>query len=833
VAGNCRSTIDCAASGLVCDTSTLTCAACASDAACVQGYGAGHLCVSGTCIAGNCRATGDCGNGQLCDVSAHSCAACSDDAACVSGYGAGHLCQNGACISGQCRTAQNCSGGQLCDANNFSCGACTGDAQCVSAYGANHLCVSGACVSGQCHATSDCGGGLVCNTGTLSCVACGSDAQCVSDYGPQHLCVSGQCIPGQCRVSSDCTGGQLCDAAAHTCGACGSDAACKGDTAYGSTTICLAGACGSGDCHDTSNDCLGGQLCGVSSPHTCGACASDGQCATDARYGSGNICFQGSCQPGNCHSNSADCTGPQQGLICGAGTPNNCGTCSSDGQCRVDPFYGPSTICHTTAGLPASGTCVSAACSTNSTTCGANGADFCCGNLCVAGNCCNDTDCVNNGNFGHGFACVAHSCTQCASATGNKYYVDPVNGNDQTATGSGLSGSNPTPSCSFKTITRAVQVIGNFAAPNTKVIVVGTSGQVTGLSPTDALPITLPPNVLISTQGGPITVTLPAAANQANPSSISGFILSSAGSGIAGDASALLTLDGNGNTSGIGISVTAGAGNAVSLSNVTVQNTRGHAISVTSGTLNVGAGVVAKNAGVVGVVRDGLLISGGVVNIAVPAGQGQTLFTGNTAHGIEVSGLGSVNVTGVPGAPVPSAQGTVVVSFNTTAGLRILQTPGAAGRVTSSIDGLVSWANTNYGARIFGGVKVKVRRSIFLANGIDGILVSNNGATAAGNDLSAIDLGTAGDFGHNYLEVPLGSLGVNTTAGLCVGMSANQGALTLQAAGNLMVTTGSATQVDCSTTAATVTRGTCSGRNSVGVAAAAGTAVSVVLSMCM
>ena len=273
----------------------------------------------------------------------------------------------------------------------------------------------------------------------------------------------------------------------------------------------------------------------------------------------------------------------------------------------------------------------------------------------------------------------------------------------------------------------------------------------------------------------------------------------------------------------------------MTLSNVAIQNTGGHAINVTSGILNIGAGVVVTGAGVVGATRDGLLVSGGVANIAVPGGQAQTSFNNNTLHGIEVSALGSVNVTGVVGAPIPSNNGTVIVYNNTTAGLRINQTVGAANLQTNAITGLVAWANGNYGARVFGGSKVKIRSSVFGTNGADGILVSNGSGTAAGNDLTAINLGVTGDPGLNYLQTPLGALGTNLTAGLCVGMSAGMGALTLNAAGNFLVSTATpAVIVNCSSTAATVTKAaTCTAHNSIGgMTAAGGTTVTVVLSMC-
>ena len=154
----------------------------------------------------------------------------------------------------------------------------------------------------------------------------------------------------------------------------------------------------------------------------------------------------------------------------------------------------------------------------------------------------------------------------------------------------------------------------------------------------------------------------------------------------------------------------------------------------------------------------------------------------------------------------------------------------------NTISGLVAWANQNYGARLFGGSKVKVRGSVFGSNAIDGILVSNGSTSAAGNDLTNVDLGTNGDPGLNWLQTPLGSAGTNLTAGLCVGMTPGMGALTLNARGNQFATT-SVTQADCSMASPpvpTITKaGTCQNHNSIGGStAAAGTTVTIDVANC-
>jgi len=70
----------------------------------------------------------------------------------------------------------------------------------------------------------------------------------------------------------------------------------------------------------------------------------------------------------------------------------------------------------------------------------------------------------------------------------------------------------------------------------------------------------------------------------------------------------------------------------VSLANLTIQNTGDDGITITEGTLNIGAGVVVKGAACrpKRVSRSGLHISAGTVKIAVPTGQAQTSFNSNT-----------------------------------------------------------------------------------------------------------------------------------------------------------------------------------------------------------
>jgi hypothetical protein len=812
VAGNCRQTSDCGG-GRICDTATLTCVACPDDATCMANYPGQQLCLNGSCVTGNCRVAADCTPGQVCDVATHACGACTTDQSCISAYGAGQLCIGGSCIVGQCRTSPECSGG-ICDTSAHSCGACTLDSECVTGYGNNHLCIGGACVSGTCHVTADCGGGEICDGSTHTCGACSSDNACLTAYGPQHVCVANVCVSGNCHTSNDCTsGGQLCDQPTHSCKVCASDTACQSDSTYGVTTVCVAGNCVSGDCHGSSSDCPTGQLCGISHPDTCGPCASDAQCTADSSYGAGNICYQGICQVGDCHGTSSDCKAANAGRICGAVTTNDCGPCSGDAQCQADPVYGSATICETKTGQATTGTCVSNSCS-SSGACFANSADFCCNDICTAGNCCLDADCAGNPSFGSTFRCVNNSCTGCTAATGNIYFVDPINGDDGTATGSGVAAGVATPTCSFKTVTHALSVASTVGAAGTKIVVVGVSGMTTFLGG-ETLPIVVPANVAISTKDGPIRLNLPAGSD----SSFGGFRLVGDQSVIAPDPSAPITIDGSSNSSGIGIAVSPGAGKTTAISYVTVQNSGGNGIAVTNGTLNIGQGVTVTNAGSASKRHDGLNIAGGTVNIAVPAGQTTTSFTNNTEHGIYVTGAAVLNITGVPVLP-PNGQGTVVVSDNAFDGLEIFEAAGAA--PISTVNGLVAWHNTKQGIQLFGGERIKLRNSVVLKNALSGILV----ASSAANDLATIDLGAAGDPGRNLLQAAAGSN--PNQSGLCISVSAVEGTLTLPAEGNVF-----AGPTDCaSSTTAIVRSSSCTGGVDLGIIAASGTAVTVDLASC-
>ena len=167
----------------------------------------------------------------------------------------------------------------------------------------------------------------------------------------------------------------------------------------------------------------------------------------------------------------------------------------------------------------------------------------------------------------------------------------------------------------------------------TQIIVVGQSGQSVSLDAGETLPIIVPTNVTIATQNGPIRVNLPASSDP-NLGNVAGFQLGGDQAAIAPDPAAPITIDGGRRPPASASASSPGAGKSASLSYVIVQNTGGHGIAVSSGTLAIGQGVTVTGAGTAVKRRDGLNIGGGLVNIMVNSGQAPTAFNNNTQDGI-------------------------------------------------------------------------------------------------------------------------------------------------------------------------------------------------------
>jgi hypothetical protein len=813
-----------------------TCKACSGatdDSRCSAMYGVGTICAGGECVAGTCHDSSVCTGSKVCDGT-HTCRNCASDLQCQNDavYGKGTICLSGGqCTAGTCHTSTDCQGQKLCDGTVHTCSNCTTDSQCQAdaVYGSKSICVSSQCVAGTCATSTDCkSAGRLCASTTKICTACTTDTQCRNDsaYGTGSICVEGQCVSGTCTNSSQCPAGRVCSATSHACVACGNDNQCKNDTSYGQHTICLSGACTTGDCHDISSDCSAGRICGSTVPHACGDCSTDAQCRQDARYQSGYICVGNLCVQGDCHDSSTDCTSSKAGLVCGADAPHTCGTCNDDDQCKNDTKYGANTICNKATGSASLGQCVSNACSNTGHACSANASDVCCASKCIPGNCCTDTDCHTNTSFGDSYFCRQNTCTRCDNVTGNSYLVDPINGDDATATGSGTAAGTATAGCSFRTVTRALQVIGNSVASATTITIVGrTTGSTSlyttpGTGETDApetLPIQVPANVTLTSKTGPIRLVL--------GNNKVGFNLLGDKANLQPVASAALTIDGSSHVSASAIIVTAGSGTA-NIRNVTISNTGDDGIQVTSGTAQIGTGVHVTGAGTPSSRRSGLLVSGGTANIEVAASEPATSFESNTQSGIAVTGAGVLNITG---AAVTGGGRTVVCQNNVNGNVDFAQTPVTA-TPTSTIDGLYSWASTSGdGLHVLAGSKLKVRNSVFQANGGNGIRIASAGASAAANSLANIDLGMSGssNFGRNVLQTQAGS-DPNVGAGLCIDLATDAGAQSLSALGNLFAGR------DCTTSSpgAITASASCTGATDLGVVPRTGTTVTVNTNNC-
>jgi hypothetical protein len=465
---------------------------------------------------------------------------------------------------------------------------------------------------------------------------------------------------------------------------------------------------------------------------------------------------------------------------------HTCGACTGDTQCANDATYGTAKpICETTTGATKIGQCVAnpattgSLCTvstvvTNNVTCPVNSADFCCGGKCLAGNCCVDADCSS---LGANFNCLQNTCTQCNSVVGYAYFVDPINGDDTGATGSNMSGTSATPGCSFRTLTKAIDVITHSGAvpahSGTTITIVGQSATSTtslytvaaGGITAEILPITVPANVIIKTNIGPVMLTVPA--------NKTGFSLVGDNAGIVATSAAALTIDGASHTGSIGVEVVAGASDTASLSYVKVINTKGDGIQVTSGTATLGAGITVTDAGANGInisggtatinsglsvigagtnginisggtanigagvsvttsIDNGLNISGGTATITVTTNQTSTAFDSNGQYGIAVSGTGVLNIAGA----IPATGNAVrTVSAKNNTGSNVYFHSTAAG---SAVKYFYSYSSGEDGMKIVGGSKIQVRNSVFRSNHGDGIHIVS-GTTSV---LTDIDLGT-------------------------------------------------------------------------------------------
>jgi hypothetical protein len=601
--------------------------------------------------------------------------------------------------------------------------------------------------------------GLVAANAMLACGGSDSTAVAPGDGGADTATTSpppppppppppddggGDAADAGCVDDTACTTSQgtlgLCKSG--VCSACSDpadDTACK--TAYGATVdggalLCNKGVCAPGDCR-VNSDCAGAKICGLNVANTCAGCAGNNDCSNS--YGAGYIC---NTTTGGCVTSASVCTNPDAGACTGI----------------------PGDVCCVPAGGDAG--------------------------ACVVGTCCSDTQC----NTGAGEKCLGNKCTGCDAPT-DTYVVDPANGDDTTGSGSGLQGSVATASCAFKTITRAVQAIGNGkVAPVTILIKTGT----TTFGALETFPITVPPFVTVKSQdtANPATIQVPAGKR--------GFVLPATSSGLS-----YLVIDGQAKTATDGVvALTGSSSTTTKLDHLTVKDFQNDGIRVANsagltsgGGLAVGPGVVATGNGGAGLdVRDN--------GVAVVTGTdgAKTHFDSNQ-QGIHVTNAGQLTLTGAPGA-TPLTTATVTTNANLGVGLVIDQTPSATATAPplNAITGLTAWnTTTGAGVRLHAGSNVKLRSSTALGNATAGVHIFSFASVPVTNDVSHLDLGVAGDYGLNVLQAPssadAGAPPANTGAGICLQVTANAGQI-LSALGNTLVSFAKpVTAVDCSSAA--------------------------------
>ncbi len=579
----------------------------------------------------------------------------------------------------------------------------------------------------------------------------------------------------------------------HVCAACAATAAgntaCS--TAYGNGAgfVCASGQCVAGDCN-VAADCPGGQICGLDTPHRCGDCASNADCRNAPGYGVGYLCASGLCVPGDCTAD-ADCA---TGTLCGVTAPNHCGPCATDAECAADPTYGAGTICNTTTG-----TCVSGACSGESTACDANAGDVCCKGACVSGSCCKDNDCATGGGQS---ACVDNTCTSCNQVGGNTVFVDPLGGSDAVGTGDNQSG------CAFKTISRALSFAASSANAITAVTVL-TTGPVGTADNGEVFPLVVPGGVTLAGDAAPVSVHV--------PSGTVGFVLDAAGSSLSWFA-----IDGQG--AGLhGLWARRGADAVVG--EVSVTNMTGDGIDVTDdGMLEIHDGTSSSGNGGSGA-ADGMRIADAAFVSVVAGGNDPIQFDGNAEHGIFVTGQGSI---AMQGKPANATDGTITANGNGVTGVAIEQTPNS-GSPSSTLRGVVASLNTGSGFRFAGGTGVTLRGSVALGNHASGVLVTTyENGNLRSNDTSKIDLGAdpSADPGDNVLQLSAGN-DPNVGAGICLSLDRIAGS-SLSAAGNTF-----SGPVNCADTPGTLARNaTCTRGVDISVRTVGATANTIVVSEC-
>jgi hypothetical protein len=424
-----------------------------------------------------------------------------------------------------------------------------------------------------------------------------------------------------------------------------------------------------------------------------------------------------------------------------------------------------------------------------------NGSPYLClAGACSPGECRTTADCASLGKP-KDLCGTSNFCGACDPLSGSTIIVDPVNGSDTTGTGSASFGKVANEACAFKTVTAAIAAIGSSNTTKYVISVVGPST----LDASEKYPLTLPADTTLTATGGTVVVNTPAGDTA--------VVLARPATAIDGGTG----FDIKGGLHGIGVDT--GSTDGTFIRDVTVEGTSGEGITlVHTGKLTIFENVLVTGAGDANVTASGIVATDtSILTITVKAGLSPTVITANSQEGIDVLGNATLLLTGVPD-PSSLLSGTVMTTDNAGAGVQFEQTsPVMSTAAKSSIDGLVSTGSVQgSGILVSGGISLKVRNSVLLANGADGVHVVSSGNNS---QIGNIDFGTSTlnttDYGNNILQQTVAQGNQNAGAGICLDIPASMSALggqTLSAEGNIF-----GTSKDCRVGGALLTNKTCTG----------------------
>lgn len=167
----CKSDMQCWAGAPHCDLAQGVCTGCVGPADCAPFQ---QVCDKGTGSCVDCASNADCAMmpGGICDTISHTCtSACTMNAQCNHG-----VCNAGVCVD--CKADGDCMQGQRCDTGAHLCVDCLTSMDCPAdmPFCSSHTCgvackTDAACMGGM--------GGGVCDTAHGVCVECLTNAQCM------------------------------------------------------------------------------------------------------------------------------------------------------------------------------------------------------------------------------------------------------------------------------------------------------------------------------------------------------------------------------------------------------------------------------------------------------------------------------------------------------------------------------------------------------------------------------------------------------------------------------------------------------------------------------